>query len=297
MEKNISSAAFHQVRPSVPEELGDIPTGYGTTESYLLPKDPAWLFLFWEITNETFDYVRQQYGHETINQSRTIIRLHDVTGVEYFDGNNAHAHYDMPVIFEAGSWYIHAPQAGHSYIADLGYITAQGQFILLTRSNAITLPPGKVSDIIDDKWLCVEGDFIKLLQLCGADKIGIGASELMQVIDQRWRLTELSGAGQAPSSTRSSWSSFALHTAPAAEAEADEDIWLQADCEIIVYGSASPNAFVTINGKEIQLQNGKFSLRRALPAGSVLDLPIAASNKSGTKTRRLHIKASREQGK
>ncbi|MBR2504397.1 MAG: hypothetical protein IKB61_00445, partial [Elusimicrobiaceae bacterium] len=54
MEKNLSSAAFHQVRPTVPEELGDIPTGYGTTESYLLPKDPAWLFLFWEITQETF---------------------------------------------------------------------------------------------------------------------------------------------------------------------------------------------------------------------------------------------------
>lgn len=297
MEKNLSSAAFHQTRPSVPEELGDLPTGYGTTESYLLPKDPAWLFLFWEITNETFDYVRQQYGQETLNQSRTIIRLHDVTNVAYFDGTNSHAYYDMPVIFEAGSWYIHAPQAGHSYIAELGYITAQGQFILLTRSNAITLPPGKVSDLVDDKWVCVEGDFIKLLHLSGADKIGIGASELMQVIDQRWRLTELAGAGNAPSSTMSSWSSFALHTAPAADYSEDEDIWLQADCEIIVYGSASPNAFVTINGKEIQLQNGKFSLRQALPAGAVLDLPIRAANKSGTKTRQVHIKASREQGK
>ena len=79
MEKNLSSAAFHQVRPTVPEELGDIPTGYGTTESYLLPKDPAWLFLFWEITQETFDYVRAQYGQDTLNQARSGVRLHDVT--------------------------------------------------------------------------------------------------------------------------------------------------------------------------------------------------------------------------
>ncbi len=297
MDKNLSSAAFHQVRPTVPEELGDIPSGYGTTESYLLPKDPAWLFLFWEITQETFDYVRGQYGQEVLNQSRSVIRLHDVTGVEYFDGTNSHAFYDMNVIFDAGSWYIHAPQAGHSYVADLGFITPQGQFILLTRSNQMTLPPGRVSDVVDDKWMCVEGDFIKLLQLSGADRIGIGASELMQVVDQRWKLTEIAGAGLAPSSATSSWSSFALHTVPAPVPQEDEDIWLQADCEIIVYGSASANAFVTINGKEIQLQNGKFSLRQALPAGAVLDLPIAASNKSGTKTRQVHIKASREQGK
>lgn len=297
MEKNPSSAAFHQVRPSVPEDRGDIPSGYGTTESYLLPKDPAWMFLFWEITQETFDYVRSQYGQDTLESARTIIRLYDVTDTAYFDGQNASVYYDMPVIFDAKSWYIHAPQAGRAYVADLGFLTANGQFILLTRSNRILLPPGKVSDVIDDKWMSVEGDFIKLLQLSGADRIGMGASELMQVTDQRWRLTELAGVGNAPSSALSSWTSFALHTVPAPLPAEEEDIWLQADCEIIIYGSASPNAFVTINGKEIKLQNGKFSLRQALPAGAELDLPIQASNKKGDKIRRVHIKAAREQGK
>lgn len=295
MEKNLSSAVLNQVRPVPAQEQNDIPSGYGTTESYLLPKDPAWMFLFWEITTETFDYVRGQYGQETLNQSRTVIRLYDITGVDYFNGTNANTYYDMPVVFDAKSWYVHAPQSGRSYIADLGFVTPQGQFILLSRSNVCTLPPGKVSDIIDDKWMSVEGDFIKLLQLSGANFIGLGASERVHVMDQRWRLTELAGAGQAPSSTRSSWTSFALHTVPAPQE--DEDIWLKADCEIIVYGSASKNAFVTINGKEIQLQDGKFSLRQALPAGAVLDLPIKATNKKGDKIRQVHIKALREQGK
>lgn len=295
MEKHLSSTAFQPVRPAMPQDSADLPTGYGTTESYLLPKDPAWMFLFWEITSATFDYVRGQYGQDTLNQSRTVIRLYDITGVNYFDGNNANTYYDMPVVLDAKSWYIHAPQAGRSYIADLGFITPQGQFILLTRTNAITLPPGKVSDIIDDKWMSVEGDFIKLLELSGAAHIGLGASERIHVLDQRWRLTELAGAAQAPSSTRSSWTSFALHTVP--PVQEDEDIWLKADCEIIVYGSASPNAIVSINGKEIQLQDGKFSFRQALPSGAVLDLPIKATNRKGDKTRQVHIKALREQGK
>ena len=77
----------------------------------------------------------------------------------------------------------------------------------------------------------------------------------------------------------------------------DEDIWLNADCEIIIYGSASKNAIVSINGKDIELKEGKFSIRQHLPAGSVVDLPIKARNAKGDKTRQINIKALREQGK
>ncbi len=289
MEKNLSSGALvRNIQKDVRAEA-DIPAGYGKTESYLLPKDPAWLFLFWEITAGTFDFIKGQYGEETLRNARTVIRLHDVTGVAMFDGNNSVCYYDMPVIFEARSWYINAPQSGRSYVADLGYITADGRFILVSRSNATALPPGRVSDIIDDKWMIVEGDFQKLLKLSGADYIGMGASERMQVVGQRWKLTELT-----PSGAPSSWSSFTLHLDKVQE---DEDIWLKADCEIIIYGSASKNAIVSINGKDIELKEGKFSIRQHLPAGSIVDLPIHARNAKGDKTRHINIKALREQGK
>ena len=288
MAQNLSSGAPKEPIRKDPAAEADIPSGYGKTESYLLPKDPAWLFLFWEITQSTLDYVRGQYPQETLQHARTIIRLHDVTGVPLFDGTNSVCYYDMPVIFEARSWYINAPQSGRAYVADLGYLTADGQFILVTRSNQTTLPPGRISDIIDDKWMIVEGDFQKLLKLAGADYIGLGASERMQVVGQRWKLTELT-----PSGAPSSWSSFSLHL----DKVEDEDIWLKADCEIIIYGSASKNAIVTINGKEIELKEGKFSIRQPLPAGSVVDLPIHARNAKGDKTRHIQIKALREQGK
>lgn len=290
MEQNLSSATL--VRPIVkdPQAEIDVPTGYGKTESYLLPKDPAWMFLFWEITQGTFDYLRSQYGEETLKQARTIIRLHDVTGVPFFNGNNSVEYYDMPVIFEARSWYINVPKTGRSYIADLGYLTADGHFILVSRSNLTSVPPGHISDIIDDKWMIVEGDFQKLLKLSGADYIGLGSSERMQVVSQHWKLTELT-----PSGSPTSWSSFALHLDKVQEEE--EDIWLEADCEIIIYGSASKNAIVSINGKDIELKDGKFSIRQHLSAGSVVDLPIRARNAKGDKTRQIMIKALREQGK
>jgi len=292
MTQHLSSTAL--VRNSIKDvnAQADIPSGYGKTESYLLPKDPSWMFLFWEITPETIRYVRTQYGSDTLAEARTILRLHDVTGVAAFNGTNSVKHYDMPVIFEARSWYINAPEAGHAYIAELGYLTENGLFILVTRSNMIALPPGKVSNIIDDKWMIVEADFQKLLKLAGADYIGLGASERMQVVDQRWKLTELPNS--ALPSSPSSWSSFALHTAKTGE---EEDIWLQADAEIIIYGSASKNAIVTINGQEVQLKDGKFSFRQHLAAGDVIDLPIRARNAKGDKKRSITIKALREQGK
>lgn len=290
MTQNLSSASL--VKPVVKDAQAeaDIPASYGKTESYLLPKDPAWLFLFWEITSETIDYIKSQYG-DLLSAAKTVIRLHDVTGVNYFDGANAVKFYDMPVIFEAKSWYINVPASGRTYVADLGYVTPDGRFILVSRSNQTLLPPGKVSDIIDDKWMIVEGDFQKLLKLSGADYIGLGASELMQVIGQRWKLTELT-----PSGAPTSWSSFALHLEQKQQPE-DEDIWLNADCEIIIYGSASKNATVSINGQIIELKDGKFSIRQHLPAGSVVDLPIKAQNAKGDKVRQVNIKALREQGK
>lgn len=288
MESNLSSTSLVKPVQKDQQAEADIPSGYGKTESYLLPKDPAWLFLFWEITPATLDYLKSQYGEDTLQHARSVIRLYDVTGISAFNGTNAVNFYDMPVIFEARSWYINVPQSGRAYVADLGFVTADGKFILVSRSNQTAVPPGHVSDIIDDKWMIVEGDFQKLLKLAGADYIGLGASERMQVVGQRWKLTELT-----PSGAPSSWSSFSLHL----DKVEDEDIWLKADCEIIIYGSASKNAIVSINGQDIELKDGKFSIRQHLPAGSVVDLPIRARNAKGDKTRQLTIKALREQGK
>ena len=56
MEKSLSSGAFVKTIQKDHHAEADIPSGYGKTESYLLPKDPAWLFLFWEITSGTLDF-------------------------------------------------------------------------------------------------------------------------------------------------------------------------------------------------------------------------------------------------
>jgi len=286
--KNPNSASFiraeNKGKGTADREL---PSSYGRTEAFLLPKDPGWLFMFWEITASTYDYIKSQNGYDIFDRSKTIIRLHDVTDVN-FDGLNSNAHFDTPVVFDAGSWYISAPSAGRNYVADLGIITPEGRFILLARSNSATLPTGRISDIIDEKWMLVEGDYQKLLALSGANLVGLGASELAHALHERWRFAQ-----SMPSSYSSSNKSSGAVVKKSAKKEKEaDDMWLKADCEIIIYGSASPGAKVKINGKEIELKNGSFSIRQSLHKGEIIDLPITAEKKK--MKRSVKIKAQRE---
>ena len=47
MKDNFSSTSVVKIdHNAVKEAQYDLPQTYGVTESYLLPKDPAWMFLF-----------------------------------------------------------------------------------------------------------------------------------------------------------------------------------------------------------------------------------------------------------
>ncbi|WP_424245404.1 hypothetical protein Dip510_000363 [Elusimicrobium posterum] len=280
--KNHNSTSFVVVENREKSQAqSQLPTSYGRTEAFLLPKDPNWVFLFWEITGETYEYIKSQNGFDVFDRSKTVVRLHDTTGIN-FDGYNSNSHTDINIVLSAGSWYIRTPETGRNYTAEVGLLTPEGRFILIARSNNVIVAPGRVSEVVDEKWMTVEGNFEKLLAMSGAKYIGMGASELAQVLADRWRTIE-TGSSFGPSSNMSSKSFMQPE---------EDDMWLRADCEIIIYGEASPGATVKINGQVIELTNGSFSIRQSLQKGDVIDLPIVAE-KNGM-TRRVKIKADRE---
>ena len=98
MDQNLSSGALVRPLHKDARAEADIPAGYGKTDSFLWPKDPAWLFLFWEITVDTLDCIKSQYGEDTLRAARTVIRLHDVTDLPLFDGTNDVCHYEQKLV-------------------------------------------------------------------------------------------------------------------------------------------------------------------------------------------------------
>lgn len=294
MDEKLSSTAVIKIDTAAAREAQyDLPQSYGKTESFLLPKDPNWMFLFWEIINETYEIIKDQKGQNVFDNARTIIRVYDITNKD-FDGTNANSYFDVPVVLDARSWYLQV-RSGRTYICDIGFITPSGEFIILTRSNKTTVPTGEVSNVIDEKWMMVEGDYEKILKMSGAEMFGTGASEKLQhILAQRWRAFEI-GRENNPSSHITSWMSS--HTFAQPQTQTDEDIWLKAACEIIIYGQASKNADVYIKGEKITVdEDGSFSFRFPLSEGQVVDMPIKAQHKTkGEKQRFITIKAKREE--
>lgn len=257
-----------------------LPEGYGETEAYLLPRDPAWMFMYWEVTAATFENLKKEFGDDILFSSRSIIRLYDITDSGESDLSGA-SYTDINIMFDARSWYINVPAGGRCYMAELGLIDKNGRFIVIARTNVVGLPAGKVSDVIDERWMSIKGDFERLLDMSGVNRIGIGSGEVTKMMAQRWEMYKSMFSGSS--------SALPLKT----EESKEKDFWLVADCELILYGATEPTAKVTVAGRNVQLNpDGTFSLRFSFPDGK-LSLPVFAVNKDGDMTREIKIDAER----
>jgi hypothetical protein len=58
---------------TVDEGLPDLPEGYGESRIVLMPRDPQWSYVYWDIPNEQKESLRRQGG------TRLALRLYDVT--------------------------------------------------------------------------------------------------------------------------------------------------------------------------------------------------------------------------
>jgi len=259
-----------------------LPEGYGSTEAALLPRDPNWMFIYWEITENSRKNTCKAHGEDIFQKGRQVIRVYDVTGGE------ASRYFDIPVMLEAKSWYVNVQEAGRSYCCEVGLVMPDGKFIGLVKTNTVNLPGGRVSDVTDEKWMSVSADFDKLLQLSGVEYIGKGSGEVAKSLAQRWEML------RAVFSRASSWgvSSMSSQNLQKPEQQAKK-FWLVADCELILYGATEPDAFVTVSGRKVNLNpDGTFSMRFALPDGLV-DLPVKAMSKDETDSREIDIKVTR----
>jgi len=267
-------------RPDV--DSRSLPKGYGATMAALLPRDPNWMFLYWEITAGAKARIQRENGQDVFEKSKQVVRVYDLNPSEGSGGK----YFDIPVMLDAGSWYVQVQDTGGSYCCELGLVLPSGSFVGIVMSNPIKLPAGRVSDVTDAKWMAVSEDFDKLLQLSGVEYIGKGSGEVAKSLAQRWEML-LAVFSRAGSWGVSSMSSRAQHK------PAEKKFRLAADCELILYGATEPDAFVTVAGRRVKLNtDGTFSMRFALPDGNT-DLPVKAMSKDETESRQVVISVTR----
>ena len=261
------SKFFTGLSPVKERQLYELPDGYGDTRIIIQVRDPYWMHAYWEISEDKTNSVSRDLGRR-LHDARHILRVYDITNV-IFDGSNANKYFDININDYASSWYINGGEAGRSFCVEIGYLLADGRFIMIARSNYINMPIDGPSTITDEEWMMVEDDFNRLYGMSVGLGIGLSSMELRKQISQR--LTNLSsGVLSSPGGQRK---------------QSAKKFWLKVHTELIVYGATVPGAKVSVQGKPINLsKDGTFNLRFALPDGQQV-IPVKAVSVDGLEER------------
>lgn len=193
-QERVSDAKYYTGTPEhkPPMPYDALPHEYGGERMALLARDPYMAMGYWELPQARLEKEKAWFGWD----SKLCIRVYDVTGIQ-FDGSNAAAFFDQEVYERVGSWYFDFGRPTHSFCADLGLMAPNGRFLTLVRSNRVTMPRDVVSDVLDEEWMLLDEEFMKLYGVPGAVRgvhSGLSSPEAREVLRQR-RLLEITSPG------------------------------------------------------------------------------------------------------
>ncbi|MGJ5675009.1 MAG: substrate-binding domain-containing protein [Nostochopsis sp.] len=118
----------------------------------LRPRTPKWAYVFWQVSDEAKQALRSQGG------SQFTLRLYDVTEIDMS--------YQNPVLVQqyeceetTEDRYVAIPTGDRNYMAEIGYTTADNNWLLLTRSAIVRVfnRPEKDFWFIADAELIIHG--------------------------------------------------------------------------------------------------------------------------------------------
>src|SRR3989344_8456960 len=177
LSSNKEAGAQHQAESPGPADWGSpIPDGYGETCAVLMPRDPEWMFIYWEISESTARELKARHGNDVFTACAPILR----------QMRNGHHYSDVAVSLDARNWYLKAEGEGFTWHVELGLKRPNGEFILIVRSNNVTLPRGRVSSKNDERWARLHASTEELLALSGGGTKGAGSLEIARRLAERW---------------------------------------------------------------------------------------------------------------
>ena len=300
---------------SIDDDLPELPEGYGDSRIVLLPRDPKWAYAYWDISNEHKDELRGQGGQQL------ALRLYDVTDLDQ-PYQTPHSMQQQDCDEMARSWYLEIPVSDRDYTVEIGYLTGDGQWLMLSRSAPIRVPPIYPSDWANDQFVTISFDdtlagrtFGDLGQPPNPQDGDTAVEGLPPIYDELFAMTQGQNAlrvagslfgsmhqvipgGLSPSGNLSGLNMSGLTVSGlnmfGAGLDRKRSFWLVADAELIVYGATEPNATLTVGDRVIPLgPDGTFRFHVPFPDGH-LEYPIQAVAIDGEQSRSITMKFDRE---
>ncbi len=133
---------------TIDDGLPPLPDGYGESRIVLMPRDPQWAYVYWDVPHTHKEDLRRQGGE------RLALRLYDVTDIDRsYQAPHGMQQCDCDEL--ARDWYLQIPVSDRDYQAEIGYLAHDGRWLLLARSNTIRIPPIYPSDWSEDHFKTV----------------------------------------------------------------------------------------------------------------------------------------------
>lgn len=125
----------------------NLPLYYGEDCLVLLPRDPYWLFAYWEISIPTRQRFEAEF-HKPWDSLQLLLRVYRYDA----QGTGKESYFDIQINPSADNWYIKAGVPNKKYQTELGCYLPEGGFRHILSSNLVTTPRDSLSDIIDENW-------------------------------------------------------------------------------------------------------------------------------------------------
>ncbi len=245
----------------------------------LLVRDPYWLQATWEVTRQSVQRAQAAMA-EQWHTARPILRLLEVES----SGTTSSAERVLREIAIHGgvhNWYIDVQDPPKGFRVELGYLSNNGKFFSITRSNTVTTPRPGSADSLDENWSDVEENYERIFAQSGGYSEETSSHELQEAFEEKLQrpigppLASRFGVGAERILRRK------------------RDFQFDVEAEMVIHGTTKPDAHVTLSGEPVKLRDdGSFAVRMALPDKRQV-IPVVASSRDGGEQRTIVIAVER----
>ena len=170
----------------------------------LLVRDAYWLQAVWELTRQSVERAQVALAQQW-HTAKPVLRLIEL---ESNSTTSSVEQVGKVIAIHGGvnTWFIDVQDSPKTFRVDVGYMTANGKFFALARSNTVTTPRPGSRDGLENNWSEIASDCEKIYALSGGFSDESPTGELQEVFEERlgrrWADPQEAGTESAP--TRSS---------------------------------------------------------------------------------------------
>jgi hypothetical protein len=251
----------------------------GQDRIVLLVRDPYWLHAHWDLTRATVDRAKAaliDHWHSV----KPVLRLLKFEEMGTTDSAET-VYRQIEIHGGVRNWYIDVDKPPSQFQIIMGYMTGNGRFYELVRSNVVTTPIPGSKDSFDDHWADIANDAERIYAMSGGYGDETTKGELAEVFEDRLKRTmELDLLSQFGSGAEGGL-------------RKPRQFHFEVEAEILVFGSTHPDAHVSIGTEPVKVQgDGTFSARLPLPDRRQV-LPATARSRDGVDERTVVIAVER----